>query len=242
MLSSGHDESNKSWHSQLKKTYPTCSSPRAIPAPLPKDCSALEVSLPHSAPVTAAQREPGPHSRQNPGATLSLGKERCRGLKGTKFINLERHKSSQSSAPATMSPGSTGEDLGMLLQPWPAASNRTGSSQNPLGTPSWALISDGSSTPKAWIFWRTVFCISVGEFGLILVLVWDVWGFFWFCLVWVCLGFFTIFTQTALMAVYNSRLGMLVLLSKSLVMTDIANSASPGQCWQTAGLSQQFWQ
>lgn len=39
-------------------------------------------------------------------------------------------------------------------------------------------------------------------------------GFFWFCLVWVCLGFFTIFIQTALMAVYNSRLGMLVLLFK----------------------------
>lgn len=41
------------------------------------------------------------------------------------------------------------------------------------------------------------------------------------------------------MAVYNSRQVMLVLLSKGLVMTDTANSASPGQCWQPAGLSQQ---
>lgn len=63
-----------------------------------------------------------------------------------------------------------------------------------------------------------------------------------FCLVWVCLGFFTIFIQTALMAVQNSWLGMPVLLLKSLLIIDIANSASAGQCWQTAGLPQQLWE
>lgn len=55
---------------------------------------------------------------------------------------------------------------------------------------------------------------------------WDVWEPFQFCLIWVCLGLFTIFIQTALMAVYNSRLGMLVLLLESLLIIDIANSAS----------------
>lgn len=181
MLSSGPDVSNKSWCSQLKKIIPPAA---AIPAALPKDCTALEGRLPHSAPVTAAQQQLGPQPRQNPRAPPFLGKERCGGSKGTKFT--ERHKSSQSSAPAPMSPGSTGEDLGMLLQPRPAASDRL--LTKPLGTPSWPLISDGSSTPKAQIFWRTVFCMSVGGFALILVLVWDVWGFFWLCLVWVCSG------------------------------------------------------
>lgn len=58
--------------------------------------TALGVSLPQlcpTAPVTAAQRELGPHPREKPRVTL-LGQGRCRGLKGTKFRNLERHQSS----------------------------------------------------------------------------------------------------------------------------------------------------
>lgn len=59
------------------------------------------------------------------------------------------------------------------------ARDRTLLTKSP-GTPSCSLISDGSSTLQAWIFWRAAVCVSVGGFGLSLFLVWDVWGFFGF--------------------------------------------------------------
>lgn len=86
--------------------------PAAALGPFQHHCpwTPLQVWLPHSAPVTAAQRGLGPHSRKKPKLPFFLGQERCRGLVGIKFMNLERHESSQSSARITMSSGSTGED------------------------------------------------------------------------------------------------------------------------------------
>lgn len=179
--------------------------PAAAPRPFQHHCPRTALHWRCDSPTLLLPLQLNRSWDLTPDKTPELPFLQARNLKGTEFINLERHKSSQSSAPPTMSPGSTGEDLGMLLQPWPAASDRTDSWQNPLRTPSWSLISGGSSTPKAWILWRTVFCISVGEFGLVF------FGFVWFGL-----GLFTIFIETALMAVYNSRLGVLVLLSKVL--------------------------
>lgn len=104
VLGSGHDVSNKSWHSQLKETQSSCTSPRhstttAQGSHWRCDCPTLLLSLQLSRGWGLTPKNPW----------VFLGQERCRGLKGTKFINLERHKSSQSSAPITMSSGSTGE-------------------------------------------------------------------------------------------------------------------------------------
>lgn len=227
VLSSGCDGTNKSCHSQLKKTYPTCSSPKAIPAPLPKDCTALQVWLPHSAPATAAQQELGPHSRQNPRATLSPGKE---------FERYWIHKPREAQELPELCPNHN--------EP---REHRRGSGNAPSALAS-SQRQDRLLTKSPWD------TILVPDFrwqlhsksmdlleNCILYLSRWVWlGFFWFCLVWV--GAFYNLYRDCFDGSLQFQTGCACATFKSLVMIDIANSASPGQCWQTAGLSQHFWQ
>lgn len=202
VLSSGCDGTNKSCHSQLKKTYPTCSSPKAIPAPLPKDCTALEVWQPHSAPATAAQQELGPHSRQNPRATLSPGKEFERywihkPREAQELPELcpthnepREHRRGSGNAPSALA-SSQRQDRLLTKSPW-----------DTILVPDfrWQLHSKSMDLLENCILYLSRW----------------VWLGFFFGFVWFGLGLFTIFIETALMAVYNSRLGVLVLLSKVL--------------------------
>lgn len=215
VLSSGHDTSSKYWHCQLKKISRTCRSPQGHGRWLqPWPRAALHWSWDcTTASSTAAEQELGPHSEKTPGAALVPGKERWRGLKGTKFINLEAqelpelcHKHSE--------PTEHRRGLGMLLQPRPPASERTPSWHNPLWHPPTPapdfreqLHSKSMDLlDKCILYFSRWFWLDFG-FGV---------GWLGAFLVWACLEFFPVFTQTVLMAVYNSRLHMLVLLLRSL--------------------------
>lgn len=169
---------------------PSCrklTRPAAAPCPLWRwGCPTLLLSLQLHGAGTSR------HSKTPSYSSSRLGK--VHGLKGTKFINLERHKSSQSSAPTSVSPGriwecslSPGQWQDTLLTKPPCDTILFPDFRWQLHSKSMDLLENSILYFSRWV-WLDY---GVGCLGWV----------FLFCLVWVCLGFFTIFIQTASMAV-----------------------------------------
>lgn len=123
-----------------------------------------------------------------------VGQERCRVGK----VQIHKPREAQELPELCPASGSSGEDLGMFLQPWPGTGQLLTNPwcHHPVPYFRWQLHSNSMDLLESsgLYFSRWVWLdFGVGCLGCLV--------FCLFCLVWVCLCFFTIFIQTALMAV-----------------------------------------
>lgn len=152
-------------------------------------CQLQELS-PGSAPLCCCPCTPG--LSQSP-RTPPAGQERCRVGK----VQIHKPREAQELPELCPASGSSGEDLGMLLQPWPGTGQLLTKPwcHPPVPYFRWQLHSHMDLLESSGLYFsRWVWLdFGVGCLGCL--------GFCLFCLVWVCLCFFTISIQTALMAV-----------------------------------------